>query len=140
MSSKKNRDNIVLYTVASASLVLFAGFGGAWFYLKHMDKLRSQAFFSKPAPVVTIAGDHSVAATFAVRTTGADATWVQANSHALEQIVKSALTEADMNTVRTPQGLRALQGSLRDAVNAALQTTKVQEVLITDFLVGDTSG
>ncbi|TFW10257.1 flagellar basal body-associated FliL family protein [Oxalobacteraceae bacterium OM1] len=133
------RDNSLLITVGAGAAALVVGFAAAWLYQRHMVKLRSEPFFSKPVPVVTANSAHSVAATFAIRATGAEAGWVKKNQSALEQILKRTLTEADLDAAKGPQGLRALQGKLRDTLNQAMGTDNVKEVLITDFLVGDTS-
>jgi hypothetical protein len=139
MPSTPRRDNTLLYTVGGSIAALVIGFGGAWVYLQHHARLRAEPFFSQPVAVVTATSEHSVAATFAIRATGAEAGWVRAHRSAIEQIVKHALSETDLLAAIGPQGLGALQASLRDLVNKKLNTDYVQEVVITDFLVGDTS-
>jgi flagellar basal body-associated protein FliL len=56
---------------------------------------------------------------------------------ALETVMKRGLMAVDPQRVRAPNGIRLLQDTLREASNAELHTDKVQEVLITDFLVSE---
>lgn len=139
MAKPPKRDKSILYTVAAAFLLLVAGFAFVWFYQRHAADLRSRTVYSKPLRVVAAARNYSVAASFAVRVSGADADWVADNRRALEQVMQQALTTGDARAALTPGGLRALQESLRRAGNAALHTDKIQQVLITDFLVSDSS-
>lgn len=139
MSRQAARDNSLLVTVCATALLLCIGFAGAWFYLQHKARLRTEISFSKPVTVTTSTRTHSVAASFSIRTSRADAGWVDVNRQAMEQAVLIALASADLDAVLKPGGLRSFQSSLRNALNATLHTDKVEEVLLTDFLVGDSS-
>jgi flagellar basal body-associated protein FliL len=80
-----------------------------------------------------------VALSFAIRTSGADTSLVADNRRVLEQVAQRVLVARDMRQARTPEGMQALQEALRGAFNAALHTDKVQQVLITDFLLSSSS-
>ena len=133
------RDRSTVHIVAFATVVLIAGFMFAWLYHRHAAQLRDQVVYSKPARVVAGARDYSVAASFAVKTSGVDAEWVKNHQRALEAVAKSVLISSDARLALKPDGLRALQEKMREASNAALHTDKVRQIVITDFLVGASS-
>jgi flagellar basal body-associated protein FliL len=139
MAKASTRDRSTVYTVAIALAILLAGFVFAWFYKAHDTQLRSQTVYSKPTRVVAGSGNYSVAVSFAVRTSGADTDLVTENRRVLEQVAQQVLVARDMRQARTPEGMQALQEALRGAFNAALHTDKVQQVLITDFLLASGS-
>ena len=119
-----------------------AGFAIAWFFQQHRDQAalaELQNAYTPPVPVIMQTGKHSVAAKLVIGTTQADIDWAQKNRKALEQVFRATLAESDMKHVLAPGGLLGLQDRLREAGNAALQTDKLREVLLTDFLVGQTS-
>jgi flagellar basal body-associated protein FliL len=138
-ASRARRDKLVAYTVAAVIVLLAVGFAAAWFYQQHADALRNEIVYSRPSRVVAANQDYSVAASFAVSTSGSDAGWVAANRRLLEDAVKQALIEQDARVALRPDGLPVLQERLRQAGNAALHTDKIRAVVLTDFLVSSTS-
>ena len=139
MSKTTTRDRSTTYTVALALILLIAGFAVAWFYQARETRLHNQTVYSKPTRVVAGSRDYSVAVSFAIQVTGADVEWAAANRRALEQVAQRVLVERDMRQALAPRGMQALQAALRDACNAALHTNKVQQVLVTDFLLASSS-
>lgn len=137
MPKRSTRDNLLTYTVAITLAVLATGFAVTWLYLQRAEKLRTEVRYLT-LPSVSISRDgHSIAATVAIRTSGADARQVADHQHALEQLAKRALMAVDPVRVRAPGGLQNLQQTLRESANTVLQAGSVQEVLITDFLVSE---
>ena len=137
MTKRPARDRVLLYAIGATLVVLAVGFALAWLYMQHADRQSREINFLQ-LPSIAISRDgHSIAATVAFRTSAADASWAGKNQAALEQIVKRGLMAADPVQVRSPNGLKNLQDTLREASNATLQTTRVQEVLVTDFLVSE---
>jgi len=127
----------LLYAGGRGVRLLAASFTATWLYLQHRDQLRREMRYLT-LPTVAISRDgHSMAATVAVRTSAADADWVAANKPALQQVTQQVLMEADPRRTQAPGGLQALQARLHAASNAALRTTGVQQVLLTDFLLSD---
>jgi hypothetical protein len=141
MSTRNTRDRWSAYTVSIALVTLAAGFALAWFYMQYRERLSQEVSFMMLPPVAISHNGHSMSATVAVKTSAADAAWVTENKRALEQVVKRVLMEADPAKVAgvptAPDGLQALQHSLREASNVALQTTRVQDMLLTDFLLSE---
>lgn len=137
MAKKAAREKNLLPIIAIVVAVLAAGFGGAWLYFQHKEKLERGITYLKLPSVAISHGGHSMRATFALRTSAADAEWASKNKATLEQVVQRALLEADPVAARAPGGLHALQEKVREVGNATLQSQRIQEVLITDFLVSE---
>ncbi len=137
MSKRSARDNLLLYAVGIALAVLAAGFAGAWLYLRHAERTRVEIHYLNLPDLAISRDGHSVKATIAIRTSGVDADWAADHKHALEAAMKDVLMTADPQRVRAHDGIRALQDKLKAASKAALRSDKVQEVLITDFLVSE---
>lgn len=137
MAKKAAREKNLLPVVVIVIAVLAVGFGSAWLYMQYQEKKSREITYLK-LPSVAISRDgHSMRATFAVRTSAADADWASKNKFALEQVVQKALLEADPIAARAPGGLLALQEQVRKVSNATLQSQRIQEVLVTDFLVSE---
>jgi len=130
-------DRNLLSIVGAVSVALGVGFAFVWFYLQYADK-QSREINYLSLPSISISRDgHSIAASFAVRISAADAAWASRNKQALEQVMKQALLDVDPVRARAPNGLAEFQVRLRDAGNGMLQTSRIQEVLVTDFLVSE---
>jgi flagellar basal body-associated protein FliL len=71
---------------------------------------------------------------FAVRITGADTEWAEKNGAAIEATMKEALTTAHPLQLATPDGMKQFENRVRSSANAKLNTDKVQDVVVTDFL------
>ncbi|HEY0844501.1 MAG TPA: flagellar basal body-associated FliL family protein [Noviherbaspirillum sp.] len=137
MTKRHARDHLILKAIGVTLVVLAVGFGLAWFYLQHAERLsREITYLALPSIAISRDG-HSISAGIAIRTSAADADWAKKNKSILEQTMKSALLEVDPVKVREPGGLKKLQETLRESSNARLQTTRVQEVVVTDFLVSE---
>jgi flagellar basal body-associated protein FliL len=136
-SQRPAHEHRVMYVVGIVLVILVLGFCGAWLYLQHVRQLdREVSYFRLPSVAVSRNG-HSMSATFAIKTNGNDANWGAQNNRALEQVMRQVLTDADPQRTHAPGGLQKLQETLKAASNAALNTDKVQEVLVTDFLVSE---
>jgi flagellar basal body-associated protein FliL len=131
------RDFSLVYTLVGTLMLLIVGFALTWFYLQHREQKQWETHYLTLPPVAISRDGHSMAATIAVRTSAADAGWVAGNKHKLQQIAQGVLMEADPQRMQAPGGLLALQASMRDAINAMLQSTSVQEILLTDFLLSE---
>ncbi len=138
MPSKRSAHDKHLATVVGIVLaILAAGFAGVWFYLKHMEQLSAEVSYLRMPPIAISRSGHSISATVAIKVSGADAKWASENKRALDQIMQRVLLETDPQRALAPNGLLTLQDTMRAASNVALHTDKVQEILITDFLVSE---
>lgn len=137
MPHRSGRDRLLLYAIVATIAVLAIGFPLARMYMQHVDRQNREIRFLQ-LPSIAISRDgHSIAASFAIRTSAGDAEWAKKNKPALEQVMQRALMALDPVSASAPGGLKAFQDTLRDASNSTLQTSQVQEVLITDFLVSE---
>lgn len=136
MSKQSARDIRLRYVIGIAAIVLAIGFSLAWLYTQQAEK-KSREIVFLTVPVAISRDGHSISASFAIRTSAADADWVAQNKAELELVMKRSLMAVDPVRVRQPGGLPLLQDTVREASNAALQTSRVQEVLVTDFLVSE---
>lgn len=127
-------------TVGIVVVVLTIGFVLAWFYMQHRDRLAKDIHYVSLPPVAISRDGHSMSATFVIKTSAADAEWAAANKQALQQMAQRILMELDPQQVlgeHARNGLQTLQNTLRTAGNETLQTTRVQEMLLTEFLVSE---
>lgn len=137
MAKKAASEKNLLPIIAVVVVILVVGFGSAWLYMQHKEKQSREVSFLK-LPSIAISRDgHSILASFALRTSAADADWASKNKGVLEQVMKQALLAVDPAEARASGGLQALQDKVRQAGNASLQSDRIQEVLITDFLVSE---
>ncbi|HYD60342.1 MAG TPA: flagellar basal body-associated FliL family protein [Noviherbaspirillum sp.] len=137
MAKKAAREKNLKSVIAIVVAVLAVGFTAAWLYLQYREKQDREIAYL-PVPTVAISRDgHSIRASFAIRTSAADAAWAAKNKAALEQVMSHALLEVDPVAARAPGGLQALQDKVRETSNALFQSERIQEVLVTDFLVSE---
>ncbi|HVL75813.1 MAG TPA: hypothetical protein VM406_07335 [Noviherbaspirillum sp.] len=125
----------VLWTALGALAMLMIGFGAAWAWLQHAERQRVTSSFTMLKPLAVSGSGHSVGATLAVKTSEADKRWAGQNRAGLEAALQQALLGADPARALAPNGLVELQHSLRQVANGSLSTDKIQEIVITDFLV-----
>jgi hypothetical protein len=128
------RERSILRTVLIAAMVLLVGFAAAWVYLQRLDKLKKQTAYSKPIEVAAAVRNQTMRLTFAVRVTGADAEWINRNGTAIEAVMKEAMTTVQPQALTKPDVMRQFEEHVRSAANAKLDTDKVKEVVITDYL------
>jgi hypothetical protein len=137
MQKPPQRDRSQRNTIVIALLALAVGFVAVWMYLQHAKKMDAEIRYLTLTRVAISHEGHSMAATVAIRTSGSDADWARRQQSALESAVKVALMEADPIHSRGPQGIPELQEKIRATSNKLLGTDKVQEAIITDFLVSE---
>jgi flagellar basal body-associated protein FliL len=133
-SNAPKRERPILRTVAVACVVLAVGFAAAWYYLQRQDKLRKQTAYSKPVEVSAAVKGYTMRLTFAVRITGADTDWASQNGAAIESAMKEAMTTVRPPQLATPDDMKQFQDRVRSSANAKLNTDKVQDVVVTDYL------
>lgn len=135
VSKTLTRDKFVTNATIGVVLALvtaFAIFGWRWRPARPPDRAFGYAIVG-PLRVSTDA--YSVAARIAVQTSKSDAAWADVNRAALQKIIESRLAAVDPTQVRAPGGLLQLQRTLKDAANRDLKTDKVEQILLTDFVL-----
>lgn len=129
------RDRWTINTLLVSCALLLLAFLAVWAFLQYGDRQRRSSSYTSLKPVAVSQGGQSIGATFAVKTSDADVRWAVQNRKAIELALQETLLRIEARRVLAPNGLRELQAGLHDAVNGALGTDKVQEVVVTDFLV-----
>jgi hypothetical protein len=132
---KKSAHERWLPIVGAIFVVLTLGVGGGLLYKSHAERMSTEVAYLKIPSVSVRRAGYSIRASFAVRTSAADAAWARTNKKAFEQAITQVLMEVDPVRVRAPGGIKMLQDGVREAGGAASQTTRVQEILVTDLLV-----
>lgn len=123
--------------VLIACALLAIGFAAAWLYLQHAERQRLSSSYTALKRVAISRDGHSIAATIAIKTSDADRRWATQSRPALEAAFQQALLHVEPQQALAPGGLQAFQQGLDEALNRALATDKVQQVVITDFLVSE---
>ena len=129
------KDNFATYTVVTVLLILVTGFIVAWFYRGSFSKMSADVAYVEFAPMVVETEGYTIAAHLAVQTSPDDADWAQQHKHNLLTALQGTLSGSDPKKMMTPDDLRTLQSSMKEAGNQALHTEKVQAVLLTDFVI-----
>lgn len=129
------KEHFTGYLAIVAMLSLVASLAAAWFYLQSQPRIEPRAAFVDTGPMVVSIDGYNIATRMAVQTSKADGDWANSNRSALIQVLNHALATSNPKTLLTPQGLQNLQTVLADAGNAAMQTAKIQNVLLTEFLI-----
>lgn len=123
--------------VLIACALLAVGFAAAWVYLQYAERQRLSSSYTTLQRVAISRDGHSIAATMAVKTSNADKRWAERNRGGLEAALQQALLQVEPTRVLAPGGLLAFQQGLDEALNGTLATDKVQQVVVTDFLVSE---
>jgi flagellar basal body-associated protein FliL len=78
---------------------------------------------------------YAMLANFSVQTAGSNAGWVRRHEKEIREVLRHAFANAEPEKLRNPEGMTALQGMLRDAVNAVYPDAHIENVLLTDFIL-----
>lgn len=134
-AKSNNSDNATLYLAAAIVALLLTALAAAWFYVQSHPKPDVRSAFVDTGPMVVSVAGYNIATRMSVQTSKADGDWASKNRTALMQAMQHALATSDPTTMQTPQGLQALQTSLTQSVNNSMKTGKIQNVLLTEFLI-----
>lgn len=134
-TAKPRQTDTSVIILASALAVVLVGIVAGWLYISYLARPVASSSFASFGPMVVRSSEFSIKATIAVQTRNEDASWVKSHKKELDFALQAALGNVDAHRVRTPEGVTYVQEMLRDAANKALNTTHIQEVLLTDFIV-----
>ncbi len=134
MAKARQVDTNVIILGGALAIVLL-GILSAWLYLTYNARPVSPSTYSNFGPVVVRSSDFAIKATIAVQTRNEDADWLSSHKKEVDFALQTALLNVDPQRLREPEGVTYVQATLRDAANTALNTRKIEEVLLTDFIV-----
>ena len=136
ISYAKPKDHTALWIGLAAFLFLVAGFAAAWYYAMHyVPKMRHTPAFVETGDVLIAVEGYTIATRLSVQTASDDAGWAEKNRSAIRGVISKALSEGDPKKMQTPSDLGMLQDNLKQVGNQALNTQKIQGILLTDFLI-----
>lgn len=135
MAKPEPRDKFTLVTAGLVILLLVAVFVAIWFYRQDKLKTDLRQNYTVVGPLVISTDEYSVGTRMALETSANNAKWASENQPAIRALIESTLRSLDAEQVHAPGGLAALQLALTEAVNKGLKTDKVEQILLTDFLL-----
>lgn len=128
------RDNTVSYIAGIALLVLIIGFAVAWFLQSRTENIRPEISYASIGPLVLSYQGYSFSTKLAIQTGIEDEGWATRNKQALEIVLQNTLAQTDPKKLLAANEMGRLQTTLKDDINKAFNTSKVREVLLTDFI------
>ncbi|MFT5962042.1 MAG: flagellar basal body-associated protein FliL [Burkholderiaceae bacterium] len=131
----KSRDKFTLVTTGLVILLLVASFAAVWFYRQNQLKTDLRQNYTLVGRMVVSTDEYSVGTDMALETSAENAEWASRNQPAIRAAIETTLRSLDAQQVRLPGGLAALQVALTAAVNKSMKTDKVEQILLTDFLL-----
>lgn len=134
MPSAVARDNTVSYFAGIAMILVCVGLAFAWFLQSRADRSRPDVSYANVGPLVLSYQGYSFSTKLAIQTGTGDAGWATQNKQALEVVLQNTLAQTDPKQVLASNGIGPLQNLLKDEINKAFQSSKVREVLLTDFV------
>ncbi|MDY7536983.1 flagellar basal body-associated FliL family protein [Undibacterium sp. RTI2.1] len=130
------------FTQYAASIILL-GFivisVAIYFYVNRAPKNNAEiSYATLPEAVVNINGQVT-RMQVTIQVGADDQGWLQENTKSLNDIFKVAISNTNPDDLRTPEGFLTLQNNLKQELNKAMNSDKVQAVLLTELLLQDKS-
>jgi flagellar basal body-associated protein FliL len=128
-------DNTIAYAVGFALFLLVLGFVLSWFYMQSSSTPLPEIEFAKTGTMEVHNRGYTISANVAVQTSTDDAHWARQNMKTFTEISRRDLAALDPDQLRTTEGIRALQQSLKDEINGAFKPPRVTNVYLTDLMM-----
>ncbi|MFT5588482.1 MAG: flagellar basal body-associated protein FliL [Bradyrhizobium sp.] len=135
MAKPKSRDKFTLIATGLIIFLLVASFAAVWFYGNERGKTSLRQNYTVVGPLIVRTDEYSVGTRMALETSAENAEWASKNQPAIRAVIETTLRSLDARQVHLPGGLAALQVALTAAVNKGMKTDKVEQILLTDFLL-----
>ncbi len=131
MAKRSEKEYFLAFTVIVVLALLVTGFYFAW-----ISKQRHvPVAYEKFSEIVVTNESYSIKTDIAVQVASENEEWLKKHKASIESILKNALANADPKVATGPNGLFALQKSLKSASNRAFKTNMIQNVFFTDFVL-----
>ncbi len=130
-----SQDNLVAYVASVVIVALAIVIGIGWYYFQSTERIRVDVAYAKVGPLKVQTQGFTIRTTVAVQTRPNNDRWTLEQRRILESVFQKTLAETDPKTILTADGMQALQNLLKNAGNMALNTSVVQGVVLTDFLL-----
>ncbi|MDF3035695.1 MAG: hypothetical protein K0S28_969 [Paucimonas sp.] len=133
---KSGNDNRLAYILSIALFLIVMAFLLVWAQVKLPKRTyQPDIAYTEFTGMRVHNQGYAMLANFSVQTAGSNASWVRRNEKEVREVLRHALATAEPEKLRNAEGLTALQGMLRDAVNAVYPDAHIENVLLTDFIL-----
>lgn len=129
------RDRFVITTASVVVAVLLGALAGLWYFLHAPRAADPGLSYAIVGPLTVRTDDFSVVARLAVQTSPDNAAWARQQAPALVRSAEAALGQVDPDRIHAPGGLEELQRSLKSSLSRDLGTDRIEQILLTDFLL-----
>lgn len=135
MTQINKRDRFVTIAIGVIVTVLVCALGAGWVWWRQANPSIAAPAFTVIGPIVSSTEKYSVSARIALQTGGDNAEWVKKNNTVLRGILEAALQSLEPRQVHATDGLLAVQTQLLSAIEQQLNTDKIEQLLLTDFIL-----
>lgn len=135
MAKPTERDKFVTVTASVIVIALLILLTALWFFVYRENPVEASVNFAIIGPIVSGADGYSVSTRVAVQTSKENAEWAEKNRAAVQRVIESTLIDLDPAQVHAVGGLLQLQQRLQETIKRELHTDKVEQILLTDFLL-----
>lgn len=97
-------------------------------------KARPEIAYVNFGPLVVQAHGYAYRTSISIQSDRDDARWITRNTDRVGNLMHKTLANMDPALMRSPKGLASVQVLLKNNINATLDTARVQNVWITDFI------
>lgn len=133
--SPTRRDRFITVTISVMIALLLCAFAASWMWWRHTHPASIVPDYVMLGPLVVTTEAYSVSAHIALQSGDADVEWVRQHDAALRKVLTSTLMTLQPQQVHAPGGLAALQRQLLEAIHRQLSTNKIEQLLLTDFIL-----
>jgi flagellar basal body-associated protein FliL len=131
MEKRSEKEYFIAFTVVTVLAVLLAGFYFTWSSTQRHDPVAYAKFNS----ILVTNQFYSIKTDISVQVSSENQLWLQKNKTSLGNVLRNTLANADPKIATSPNGLQALQDSLKKEGNSAFKTTAIENVFFTDFIL-----
>lgn len=131
MAKRPEKEYFLAFTVITLLALLLTGFYFTWMSGQSHDPIAYAKFNS----ILITNQNYSIKTDISVQVASENEPWLAKNKKQLETVLRNSLANMDPKIATSPNGLQALQESLKDAGNGAFNTNSIQHVFFTDFIL-----
>lgn len=135
MPTPLRRDRFVTVAISTMIIVLMGAFLATWFWWQQNHPERITPDYAALAPLTVSTDAYSVSARIALQSDRADVEWIKKNDAALRRVLLAALMTLEPQQVHAQGGLAVLQSHLLKTIHEQLSTDKIEQLLLTDFIL-----
>lgn len=131
-----NKDRFTLYAAAIVLVLMLVS--SSLIYINVNSTNRNENYASLPEVIVTNQGV-AVRLKASIQVKKEDADWLSEHQNNIHGQFRQELSQLDLSSLRTTQGITAAQKELSEKLNQAFHTNKIEGVFFTELLIQDQS-